>query len=391
MRSATLSTRLTHVVTAPAGSRVLRAGRVAVSLLLLGATLQVRLPLAEAQNSGFQQRPTANTNPAGFTPTNNFQSNNGYQPNGVNQPGGGNPARGQQTTYPASNQPYPQSYNPTNQPIQPAYNPNTGFNANQPTHVAALPVQAGDPASLPGDAADGEESAESTSSLTTIKQFTASLYNHALTGGWLMLPLLVCGIVVGVLTIERLWALRRGRVIPRPFVRRFTECVEDGQLSFEEAQQICEEFSCPVAEVFQAAVKRWGRPMLEIEQAVIDAGDRVSERLSRFLRVFYAISHLAPLFGLLGTVLGMITAFNALSEGSFSGTELLAAGIGQALITTAAGLMIAIPAYLSYIYFTSVSDRYLNEIDRLCQRLIDTISAEGMETTSRTRRSRRAA
>lgn len=216
------------------------------------------------------------------------------------------------------------------------------------------------------------------------------LVDRIAAGGWLMLPLGVCSLVVFSLSLERLIALRRGRVIPKPFVQRFTECVEDGQLSYEEASGICDEFNCPVAEVFQAAVKRWGRPMLEIEQAVVDAGDRVSESLTKYLRVFHAISNVAPLIGLLGTVLGMIEAFETMSGASAAGTDLLASGISTALVTTAGGLSVAIPAYLAYMYFAAVSDRYLNEIDRLCQRVIDGISAEGLEASGR-KKTRRAA
>lgn len=231
----------------------------------------------------------------------------------------------------------------------------------------------------------GDEEASSTLA-------SSSLISRIAAGGWLMIPLGLCSLVVLSLTIERLIALRRSRVIPRPFVRRFTECVEDGQLSYEEASEICEEFDCPVAEVFQAAVKRWGRPMLEIEQAVMDAGDRVADGLKRFLRVFHAISNVAPLIGLLGTVLGMIEAFESMSEASGAGNpESLATGISTALITTAGGLFVAIPAYLAYMYFSSKSDQYLNEIDRLCQRVIDCISAEGLETGGKTKKVRRAA
>jgi biopolymer transport protein ExbB len=212
-------------------------------------------------------------------------------------------------------------------------------------------------------------------------------------GGWLMLPLCLCSLIVLSLSMERLIALRRGRVIPRPFVRRFTECVEDGQLSYEEANEICEEFDAPVAEVFRAAVRRWGRPMLEIEQAVLDAGDRVGDELRRFLRVFHAISNVAPLIGLLGTVLGMIDAFEMLgTAGSVGQPELLAPAISVALFTTAGGLFVAIPAYLAYMYFSSKSDRYLAEIDKLCTKVIDSISAEALEAGGATaRRKKRAA
>ncbi len=218
------------------------------------------------------------------------------------------------------------------------------------------------------------------------------LFRRVAAGGWLMIPLGFCSLIVFSLSLERLLALRRSRVIPRPFVRRFTECVEDGQLSYEEATEICEEFDCPVAEVFQAAVKRWGRPMLEIEQAVMDAGDRVADGLKRFLRVFHAISNVAPLLGLLGTVLGMIESFESMSNTALSGgPELLASGISTALVTTAGGLFVAIPAYLAYMYFSAKSDQYLSEIDRLCQRVVDCISAEGLESGGKSKKVRRAA
>ncbi|WP_235935034.1 MotA/TolQ/ExbB proton channel family protein [Candidatus Laterigemmans baculatus] len=202
-------------------------------------------------------------------------------------------------------------------------------------------------------------------------------------GGPLMIPLAICSLVVMALAVERLVVLRRGRVIPRPFVRRFTECVQDGQLSYEEALEICDEFECPVAEVFHATVKRWGRPTVEVEQAVLDAGERVADGLRRYLRLFHAISNVAPLLGLLGTVLGMIQAFETLSStGGGSPSEMLAAGISQALITTAAGLSVAIPAYLAYIYFSARADRYLVEIDAICQQVVDSISAEGLQSGS---------
>jgi len=216
------------------------------------------------------------------------------------------------------------------------------------------------------------------------------LYQRVAQGGLLMIPLAVCSLVVIALAAERLIALRRGRVIPRPFVRRFTECMEDGQLSYEEAAAICDEFDCPVAEVFHAAVKRWGRPVLEVEQAVMDAGDRVADSLRRFLRVFHAISNVAPLLGLLGTVLGMIQAFETMaSQQAVGRPELLASGISVALMTTAGGLTVAIPAYLAYIYFTSRADRYLGDIDRLCQQVIDSISAEGLQQAGGNSRSGR--
>mgnify|MGYP003662876602 CR=1 FL=1 len=258
-----------------------------------------------------------------------------------------------------------------------------------PGSIPAIPASSVDPNSVQYQET-GDEAAEGESSWNIpVPAFVLKVAE----GGWLMLPLGICSLIVLTLSMERLVALRRGRVIPRPFVRRFTECVEDGQLSHEEATEICEDFDCPVSEVFRAALRRWGRPMFEIEQAVMDAGDRVSDGLRRYLRVFHAISNVAPLMGLLGTVIGMIEAFAVISsQESIGRPEMLASGISKALMTTAAGLCVAIPAYLAYMYFSGKSDRYLNEIDRLCQRVVDCISAEGLEDAGSGRnRKRRAA
>ncbi|TWU35246.1 colicin uptake protein TolQ [Novipirellula aureliae] len=259
-----------------------------------------------------------------------------------------------------------------------------GYPQNRPSYdsgIPTIPVEAMTASAKGPQESNAEAATEDAESESSWQWPT--VVSKAAEGGWLMLPLAVCSLIVFSLSLERMIALRRSRVIPRPFVRRFTECVEDGQLSYEEATELCEEFDCPVAEVFQAAVRRWGRPMFEIEQAVMDAGDRVADGLRRFVRVFHAISNVAPLMGLLGTVLGMIEAFETISsQASIGRPEMLASGISVALMTTAGGLSVAIPAYLAYMYFSSKSDRYLGEIDKLCQRVIDCISAEGLENNN---------
>ncbi|MEM0925954.1 MAG: MotA/TolQ/ExbB proton channel family protein [Planctomycetota bacterium] len=309
-----------------------------------------------------------------------------------------------QTPYP--NQGYGNGFGtPTTNPN--AYGGNPSFqstsypNAYDPAafapeaRTALAPGQSGIPApppeSIPGTATG--EIAGSTDSAKAASWLTVpSWVQKVMSGGWLMLPLAFCSLVVLTLSFERLIALRRARVIPRPFVHRFTECVEDGVLSYEEATELCKEFDCPVSEVFRAALRRWGRPMFEIEQAVMDAGERVSEGLRKYLRVFHAISNVAPLLGLLGTVIGMIDAFDVISDQQSVGTtDTLASGISMALMTTAGGLTVAIPAYLAYMYFSSKSDRYLGEIEKLCQRVIDCISAEGLENANASKQKKRKA
>ena len=284
---------------------------------------------------------------------------------------------------------------PSMYPNQPQFGPAAGqpqYRTAMQNNGAAGGIPPAPDAAATATETIGGEATESESEEAAGWFQTPEIVTKVMSGGWLMLPLGVCSMVVLTLSLERLIALRRARVIPKPFVRRFTECVEDGVLSYDEATELCKEFDCPVSEVFRAALRRWGRPMLEIEQAVMDAGDRVSDGLKKYLRVFHAISNVAPLIGLLGTVIGMIDAFEVISDQqSIDRPEMLASGISMALMTTAGGLAVAIPAYLAYMYFSSKSDRYLGEIEKLCQRVIDCISAEGLENAGSSRSKKRKA
>jgi len=214
-------------------------------------------------------------------------------------------------------------------------------------------------------------------------------------GGWMMYPIALCSFVLTVFTFERFIHLRAGRVIPRPFVKRLIEQLQQQQIDKEEALELCERNPSPIASILTAAVKKYGRPAVEVEQAVLDAGERESNLLRRNMRLLNAISNVTPLLGLLGTVLGMIQAFNDISSAQAMGRpDLLAGGISQALLTTAAGLLVAIPAYLLYMFFLGRTDKLIMEMDRHTQRLVEVISAEGLQEndTSRNRsRSRKAA
>ena len=130
--------------------------------------------------------------------------------------------------------------------------------------------------------------------------------------------------------------------------------------------------------MFAAAVRKWGKSAVEVEQAVLDEGERVANVLRRYLRVINGVSTVSPLLGLSGTVWGMIQAFNEIATSSAMGrAEMLAGGISVALITTATGLLVAIPALVFYLFFVGRVDGLVMEIDRYGQELVNLISAEG--------------
>lgn len=210
---------------------------------------------------------------------------------------------------------------------------------------------------------------------------TQNLLDIMVKGGPLMYPIAACSVIMLAFVLERAVSLRHGRVIPKPFVTRFLDQMREGALDRDTALQLCEESGSPVAEVFAGAVRKWGRPSVEVEQAIIDSGERVTNGLRRYLRVFNGVTTVTPLLGLLGTVSGMIQAFNALALPELTGRakpQLLAEGIANALLTTAFGLAVAIPALILYLYFVSRVDRLVIEIDALGEQLVPLICAEEM-------------
>ncbi len=224
-------------------------------------------------------------------------------------------------------------------------------------------------------AAETPESSE-TSRITSIIP-TNDLRRILQDAGPLMYAILCCSFLLVAFVLERIVSLRGSRVIPKPFVKRFLQQLRDGSLNREEALNLCEENGSPVAQVFAGAVRKWGRPGVEVEQSVIDAGERVTNGLRRYLRIFYGVATVGPLLGLMGTVLGMIQTFNVIAAADALGrAELLAGGIAKALLNTAGGLAVAIPASILYVFFVSRVDRLVLKIDALAQEVVNMISAE---------------
>ena len=197
-------------------------------------------------------------------------------------------------------------------------------------------------------------------------------------------PLALTSIIVLWFTIERLVVLRHGRVIPNPFVKRFFEHLKAGNLEPKMAIKLCEDNGSPIALVLANGIRKWGKSSVEVEQAIIDGGERQVSQLRKHIRILNGAATIAPLLGLLGTVVGMIDSFNRISQSSAMGkSEALASGIGLSLLTTAAGLGIAIPALIMYMYFTGRVDSLVIEMDGLAQELVDIISAEGLSEQAR--------
>lgn len=201
-------------------------------------------------------------------------------------------------------------------------------------------------------------------------------------GGWLMVPIVGCSVVALAFFLERLWSLRRSRILPYRFVDRVFDALEDRD--FERAAGLCEGTSSPLAPMIEAALERVGGDRSAVKEVVEEEGRREIFYLERFVNALGAIATIAPLLGLLGTVVGMIDVFqDVVAQSSANGqvqAAALASGIWQALITTASGLTVGIPVYLAYRYILGRVDHYAVELEELGLRAVEQVAADSDRT-----------
>ncbi len=195
--------------------------------------------------------------------------------------------------------------------------------------------------------------------------------DFAIAGGYLMIPIGLCSILLVAFLIERLISTRRSRVLPSPFVTAVQELTRNGAGGAGRAGAICDAHPSAAARIVRVAADTIRRPRDELEDAVNVAARREVFFLRRYTRLFVVIASVAPLLGLLGTVTGMIQAFREVAIQGLGSGQALAPGIYQALITTAAGLLVAIPAMIAYHWIMSRVDNYTHAIDNLVVDFVD--------------------
>jgi biopolymer transport protein ExbB len=182
-------------------------------------------------------------------------------------------------------------------------------------------------------------------------------------GGWIMVPIGICSVALVACLFERMANMRRGKVIPRQFLEELQVLRDNNRLTPKAVEDLCKAHPSPMANVVKASLLRLGHPLLEVEKAMEDAAARELAILRGGIRPLTAIASIAPLLGLIGTVFGMIDAFIVTSQpGLKDRTELLASGIYEALVATAAGLLVAVPALIAAYAFTGRLDRLSREI-----------------------------
>lgn len=204
-----------------------------------------------------------------------------------------------------------------------------------------------------------------------------TLFEMLLLGGVVMVPLAICSLVALALFLERLILLRKEKVVPDSFWPGLREILAAGKPDLDKAFEYCVNSRTPIGNIIKTGIEKWkkNRKALDIEKAVEDAASREVSQLARTLRGFKIVAGISPLLGLLGTVYGMIRTFQTVAAASEAlgqdKASKLAAGIYEAMVTTATGLSIAIPVLLIYYFFNRKVDVLADEIEVVCNDFID--------------------
>ena len=191
-------------------------------------------------------------------------------------------------------------------------------------------------------------------------------------GGVVMIPILACSVIALAIVIERFINLTEGKVIPQDFFARIKGLLLEGHIN--EALSICSKSNKPIAKIIEAGIMKYYFGRDEIKEAIEDAGRHEIASVEKYLNILSTIAGVAPLLGLLGTVTGMIKVFNIISLGGIGKAEELAGGIGEALITTAAGLSIAIPTLVFHNIFSERADRLILKMEKSSMELTEILS-----------------
>jgi biopolymer transport protein ExbB len=197
------------------------------------------------------------------------------------------------------------------------------------------------------------------------------VFEIIIAGGWLMVPIILCSILALTIIAERLWALRRSQVVPAGLGEQVEDWASRHELDRRHIEQLRSGSS--LGRVLAAALVNRHRPRELIKEAVEDTGRHVIYQLERFLNTLGTIAGISPLLGLLGTVIGMIKVFSSILEHGVGNANVLAGGISEALITTAAGLTVAIPSFFFYRYFKGRVEEYVVSMEEQAIDLIEAI------------------
>jgi biopolymer transport protein ExbB len=192
-----------------------------------------------------------------------------------------------------------------------------------------------------------------------------------------MVPILLCSIVAAAISVERLWTLQRSRITPRNLLAQIWSSIKANDMDAQKLREL--RGSSPMGQVLAAGIANAKRSRDIMKEAMEEAAGQIGHDLERYLTSLGIIASISPLIGLLGTVVGMIKVFTALMLEGAGNANVLAGGISQALITTAAGLSVAIPALIFHRFFLRRVDELMVTMEQEAGKLVDILQGDKEE------------
>ncbi len=203
--------------------------------------------------------------------------------------------------------------------------------------------------------------------------WSIGMWDFMMKGGPIMWPILICSVLAFGILIERLISLRKEQIDTQLFMEQISKSLKRNKVM--EALDFCDKTDGPIANILKAGILKHDRPRSEVREAIEDAAIHEVPRLEKNLPVLATLAHIAPLLGLLGTVTGMVNAFQVIENKATALNPVnpgdLAGGIWEALLTTVFGLCVAIPAYVAYNYLVSRVDGFVLDMERSATDLLN--------------------
>ncbi|MDB4836907.1 MotA/TolQ/ExbB proton channel family protein [Marinomonas sp.] len=194
------------------------------------------------------------------------------------------------------------------------------------------------------------------------------------TGGYFMWPLIACSILTLAIILERFWTLRQSDVVPNGLLNEVMTRLRDDRMSIDYIRSM--QSRAGLSSIFAAGLLNSKHGRSAMKESVQEAASHVIHDLERFMNTLGTIAAISPLVGLLGTVVGMIKVFSVLMESGAGNTALLAGGISEALLTTAAGLGVAIPALIFHRFFSRKIDVLVVTMEQQTTKLVDVLHGD---------------
>ncbi|MDH5256755.1 MAG: MotA/TolQ/ExbB proton channel family protein [Gammaproteobacteria bacterium] len=193
-------------------------------------------------------------------------------------------------------------------------------------------------------------------------------------GGWLMLPILICSVVAMAIIAERFWALQKSKIVPKHLVAQIYHMRKKNQLDINAIQALKE--NSHLGRVLASGLMSMHHSREIMKESIEETGRHVVHEMEKYLNTLGTISQIAPLLGLLGTVVGMIKVFTVITSQGVGNPGVLAGGISEALITTAAGLTVAIPSLIAARHFRRHIDELVIHMEQEAIKLVEVIHGQ---------------